>query len=79
MFVLLRRKSKQKIAYTLLYSHIFRYFNKTEGFRAKTMSISYVFIKKYGNFVCLLKRDEKESIPYETLSFCIDVENAIFS
>ena len=43
MFVLLRRKSKQKIAYTLLYSNNFRYFNKTEGFPAKTMSISCVF------------------------------------
>ncbi len=43
MFVLLRRKSKQKIAYTLLYSNNFRYFNKTEGFPAKTIGISYVF------------------------------------
>ena len=44
MFVLLRRKSKQKIAYTLLYSNNFRYFNKIEGFKVKTIGISYVFI-----------------------------------
>ena len=43
MFVLLRRKSKQKIAYTLLYSNNFRYFNKRKGFKVKTIGISYVF------------------------------------